>query len=359
MRVTVTRERIMTLRSLVCASACLALSVAAGCGGDDDNGPDAAPGGSVDSMPIHTADGMPGGSDDGMPDDGNATFTVTWDPITVGSGQENTQCVVKKLGNSERIYVDSVHNVLGQGSHHMIVYKVSDTEERPDQFDCQPFTDALTKGGAPIVISQKADDLLTLPDGVAFNIAPDQMIRIELHYINTSDADETIQASTTFHTVPAAEVEDEAGFVFMGTANIDLPPHQMTTVGPVYFPLQKTGLDDAHFFAITGHTHKLGLDVQVATAPSEGGADTPVYDVENFNWDEPATIFYNDAPFQVPADGGFRFSCDYNNTTDSPVSFGESTKEEMCFFWAYYYPSEGSKLCIDYPGTGPICVDAN
>ena len=28
------------------------------------------------------------------------------------------------------------------------------------------------------------------------------------------------------------------------------------------------------------------------------------------------------------------------------MSFGESANNEMCFFWAYYYPSQGSKVCF-------------
>jgi hypothetical protein len=28
------------------------------------------------------------------------------------------------------------------------------------------------------------------------------------------------------------------------------------------------------------------------------------------------------------------------------VTFGESATNEMCFFWAYYYPSQGSRVCM-------------
>jgi hypothetical protein len=51
-------------------------------------------------------------------------------------------------------------------------------------------------------------------------------------------------------------------------------------------------------------------------------------------------------PFSIPAGGGFDFSCTYYNDTTMEVGFGESANAEMCFFWAYYYPSVGSKVCI-------------
>ena len=31
--------------------------------------------------------------------------------------------------------------------------------------------------------------------------------------------------------------------------------------------------------------------------------------------------------------------------TAAPVRFGESANDEMCFFWAYYYPSHGTHVC--------------
>jgi hypothetical protein len=38
--------------------------------------------------------------------------------------------------------------------------------------------------------------------------------------------------------------------------------------------------------------------------------------------------------------------CAWHNTSGQRVRLGESADDEMCFFWAYYYPSQGSKLCI-------------
>ena len=69
---------------------------------------------------------------------------------------------------------------------------------------CQPFTGALNPCGmiAPLVISQKLDDLLTLPDGVAYSLAATQMVKVEMHYINSTDAVETATASRWTSTPP-------------------------------------------------------------------------------------------------------------------------------------------------------------
>lgn len=290
-----------------------------------------------------------GGGGDGGPDaETDAAYTTgtyhaTWGPYTVQPGEENTKCVEVRLGNTANIQVHEIANTLGPASHHFIVYRKSTGDPRPEPYDCQPFTSALDPAqGAPLMISQRASDTLTLPDDVVFTLAPDQLVRLELHYINTGDTPIDVTATAEFRTILGAH--QEADFIFAGSPDINLPPGPQTqTVGPVYLPLPGdwTG---TKIFAITGHTHRFGTDVRVETAPSKTAPGTMVYNPASFNWDEPETI-YHDPPFDLPTAGGFRFSCDYVNTSNQTVGFGESANDEMCFFWLYYYPSKGAKVC--------------
>jgi hypothetical protein len=317
-----------------------------------DAGPSAASdGGGI--VPRPDGSGPPPGS-----------YTLTFGPIEdVPSGHESTQCVILRLGNAEQLRVGAIHNVLGEASHHFIVYRTSDTEERTEPFDCEPFVDTLdpTKG-SPLMITQRADELLELPEGVAFSFEPNQMIRLEMHYINYAPGPMDISATAEFIPIAPEEFEHEAEFLFIGNPDIDIAPRTMATVGPSFFPMPSM-FDGVSFFGITGHTHQLGTNMQVWTAPSESGPDTAVYDVSSWSWDEPETV-HHDPPFTIPSGGGFRFRCDYDNTTSEQVGFGESANQEMCFFWAYYYPSRGAYVCghsdqfggfdICCPGS-PIC----
>lgn len=317
----------------------MCLVVAVGCGGDDGSNP---------------------GDGDGGPDDAGpaGSFSVTWGPVSVGPGIEDTQCVTKRLGNPDQLRVHQLRNVLGATSHHFIVYRVSDTVEQPDPYPCQPFSDTLdpTKG-APLMITQKAEETLTLPDGVAFTLEPNQMVRLEMHYVNATDQQQDdVQATATFIPIAESDFENEADFLFVGNPDVDVPAGQATTLGPTYFPMAVAGIDGANFFAITGHEHQWGTNVQVATSTGPAGADTMVYDVANFNWDEPETVFH-DPPFQVPSGGGLRFTCEWMNTSTTGASFGDGANDEMCFFWTYYYPSQGAKVCIhtDQAGGADLC----
>ena len=292
-------------------------------------------------------------------------YSLTWGPVAVQPGQESTQCIWLRLSNDTEIKVHQMHNLLSASSHHVIVYKDDlDQTEQPTPVPCQPFTGALNTTGKifPIMITQKRDELLTLPQGVAYTLAPQQMIKIEMHYLNATDAEIQATATANLFAAEPAGIHDEANFLFIGTPDISLAPNAMTEVHEFFNPSRASlDLDTAKFFAITGHTHKLGLSVEIGTGDSPTSTMTPVYAPATFSWSEPETAIHKPA-FQIPTAGGFDFTCRYYNSTSATVRFGESTDNEMCFFWAYYYPSNGSHVCVHTTFLGPgidlCCPDA-
>lgn len=269
------------------------------------------------------------------------SYTVKWGPTAVPGETESTQCVVKRLGNPAGTFVHEMRNELGATSHHFIVYKVNDTVEQLDPEPCQPFLDVLED--PPLMITQRASDSLTLPPGVAYQLEQNQMVRLELHYINVSPASQMAEATSTFIPMPADEVTDEADVMFMGDTRINIGAMSMGTLGPTFIQVPQR-FHGVNYFAITGHEHQWGTNVYVETAAGPGIPGAPAYDISNFRWDEPETVT-SDPPFTIPDGGGFNITCDWNNLSNSAVGFGTSVDDEMCFFWAYYYPSRGSLVC--------------
>ena len=136
---------------------------------------------------------------------------------------------------------------------------------------------------------------------------------------------------------------------------IGLVAQAPTALADDFVPLPPNGV-----FAITGHEHHLGTDVQINTAPSATGTMTPIYTPDPFLWSEPVTTTFN-PEFTVPTGSGFDFTCTWFNSETSTVQFGESANDEMCFFWAYYYPSKGAHVCIhtdQFAGVDICCPDA-
>jgi len=292
------------------------------------------------------------GDDEGPPPLTGDLYAVRWGPITVAAGVEATKCVTVRLSNTTAIKVHQLRNLLSQGSHHLIVYRDDmDTTERATPYDCQPFTGALNLSGmvAPVMITQKAEDALTLPDRVAYTFAPNQMVRIEMHYINSTDVPIEVSATSELYAVPEAAIDHEANILFIGTPDINIPAGASVDVH-AYFTPSRASLDlsGAKFFAITGHTHQYGRSVTVGTSTARTGTPTSVYAPSTFDWSEPETAVHAPA-FTMPEglQAGFDIKCSYRNTSAQAVRFGESANDEMCFFWAYYYPSKGSHVCVN------------
>lgn len=331
----------------------VALCVACG-GSSESNGSGGAPGSGGAGAGAGSGAGDAGGGPAGE------TYSVTMGPIDVQPGAENTQCVLARLGNDEEIRVGRIHNELAL-SHHLIVYTSAETEEVLEPFDCEPFVDTLDpENGSPLMVSQKAEDTLQLPEGVGFVLEPNQMLRLELHYINASTEAQSITATSELTVLPDDQFQHEAGFLFIGNPDISIPPNSSSTLGPTFFPVP-ADYADVSFFAITGHTHQWGTDVRIDTADANGAVQDAVYAPADFDWEEPETVAHDPA-FSLPTDGGFSFTCEWENMSNETVSFGESANQEMCFFWAYYYPNKGSRVCFhtdQVPGGLDVCCPGN
>lgn len=283
-----------------------------------------------------------GGGEGGSFEPPPGSESVTWGPFEVPAGTDSTKCVTKRLGNDGELRVGSIHNELDGVSHHLIVYKVADTEEQPEPYDCDPFADTLDPSkGMPLMITQKQEETLVLPQGVAFTLEANQMIRLEMHYVNPGAEAVTVSATSTMIPIAEGEFVHEAGFLFGGSVDVDVPANAEVTLGPVHIDMPPE-LEGKSFFGFTGHVHKLGIDVRVDM--SDADALIPAYAVDGFEWSEPETV-YHDPPLVLGAGEGFDITCQWVNTTDQNVGFGEQADDEMCFFWSYYYPSEGSRVC--------------
>lgn len=296
-----------------------------------------------------------GGTDGGTPD-GPSTiapgdFQVEWGPLMVPPGTEDVRCIVIRLGNDVPAKIHEIHNVLGSVSHHFIIYTSPETEEQREPFPCDSIQNLVDPdSGLPLMITQKYEERLILPEGVAFELEPNQMLRLELHYINATDSPLEVRVTSTFRSIAEADFEHAADFVFIGNPDIRVPPGQTVTLGPTYIDMYSR-FAGAKFFGFTGHQHQWGTDVRVSMAEGVDGPDMSVYELPNFNWDEPETVYY-DPPLEFPEDGGFRFTCDWTNNGNQTAWFGERVNDEMCFFWAYYYPATGVKTCFHTDQTG-------
>jgi len=305
------------------------------------------------------APGCSGTGDSGAPDANSVppaeSYSVVWHK-TIPAYTEEVECVVRRLGNDVPVHINRIRNELGGVSHHLIVYRTPQTVEQPEPAPCESIENLVNdENGQPLMITQRTVEDLQLPEGISFDMEPEQMIRLELHYVNAGSEPLDVTVTSTFYPIADAQYVAAADLLFVGSPDMEIPPGSSYTLGPLFNPYSWE-LGDSKIFGITGHTHQWGTNVYVELTPAEDQPGTPVYDLVDFNYDEPETI-YLDPPLTLPVGGGFRFTCEWNNQSDRWVTFGEEVDDEMCFFWTYYYPSKGPRTCFHSEKAGPNPID--
>ncbi len=320
---------------------------------DDDTAPpdDDTTGASDDDTTVAPDDDTTVAPDDDTTPPPVASWSATLGPVHFSPGEEVTYCVERRLGNDEEAFINRIASSITSGGHHMILYRSNATEERPDAFECTPFLETLYGENVPLMVSQIAKEELVFPEGVATRISANQMVRIETHFINTNAAEVDASVEVTLSAMAPELVVHEADFLFLGSPDIWIGPGQTETLGPRYVQFPDS-MADIEVFAATGHTHQYGLDVSAWRSMDEEDLEEKIYPTtDKWYWDEPEVAYYEE-PLTFPEGSGVNIECTWQNTSEHGVGFGESANDEMCFMWAYYYPSQGYKLCVqtDYAG---------
>jgi hypothetical protein len=280
------------------------------------------------------AGGSTGGSGGSGGGGSGMTYDISIGPVMLAPGEERIVCVDKKLPTTAAIDMVKITSELTLGGHHLVFYKSGATVEAPTPYTCQTFRDIMS-GTVPLYIAQKSSTVLNFPKGVAYPMPAGQMVRVELHFLNSTAAPLPVTGTVHVTDAVAGTITDRANLMFYGNLRIAIPPQSMATVGPTF---RKFAAAAPKIFGLTGHQHQRGTSISIELASAATGAGTHVY--TNTDWAEPPlTIF--DPPMVPTAGQGFRYTCNYNNPTNGTITFGEGVNQEMCFLWAYYYPDMG------------------
>jgi hypothetical protein len=277
---------------------------------------------------------------------GNSNLQASVGPIPLSAGEETTVCIVAPLGNTEDVVLDGFDMKLAPGSHHLIAY-LTTAAAVSTPFACSPFTGVAFGADIPIAFANAEDVNFAFPKGVAMDIPANSNVKIEAHYINATTKAIQGHGEVTFHATPKASAPpyQAANFIAAGTVNISIPPNSSYSTGQL-FTSPPAG---THMVLVTTHEHRLGTRAQVWSSAKEGDLSNQVADDKD--WASPA---WRTLTPQIDFDGtnGLTYQCDWTNTTDKTITFGESALDEMCIIAGYYYPSQGIIGCV---GNGGGC----
>jgi hypothetical protein len=275
-----------------------------------------------------------GGAPDGEPPakDDLRFETLVASEWSLEAGAETYYCVRKTL--TEDLWVRAFDALATEGTHHTVL-----TFGEPDAPDgvveCGSFDNhevmayGTGVGARPFVF----------PEGVAVKVPAGKQLLLNLHVFNTGA--EPLSGLSGVRAAPAARGAEagltEAEAVLMGPMDLTIPPGKQAVEGCC------TLRADATLFAVAPHMHQLGTHMLVTAESSAAGTeilhDAP-YDFE----DQQVSLL--PAPVSLKKGDRVGVRCDYTNTTQATVKFGESTLDEMCFAGIYRYPPDPTAFFV-------------
>lgn len=231
--------------------------------------------------------------------------------------------------------------------HHWILYETATPQEEGGSKRCSmPFDAKFLQGWAPGGTNR------VMPNDIGLALpTSDRWLILQLHYWNVAGYTDVRDRSgvamcTTTNLRPKTAVVST-----LGSANIDLAPRSMGKV--VTGRCTPAITEPIHVLSANPHMHGRGrrLVTEVLRGGSEAAVETLV--------DEPRFDFQSQRAYPsslvIQPGDVLRTSCTYDNPSESRVTFGEKTEDEMCFDFLTVWPAPGlfnaggkaTQRCID------------
>jgi hypothetical protein len=227
--------------------------------------------------------------------------------------------------------ITTFHPVTSTGVHHLALFFEPGGSVRPDR-ECSTFGNWSLLWGAGVGTNDAA-----LPDGVAVPMRRDGVYVLQIHILNATDQSVAIDAGVDLTLTEPGATYTRAGTFLEGNTSFTVPAHSTgTTVTTDCTGRLPAG---AQLVGLFPHMHKLGAQFQTKL-----GGQT-IYD-QPWKFDAQTLAMFAPAP-AVAASDTIEMRCIFNNPTDTAVSFGLSTNDEMCFGAFYYTPAVQDEIdCI-------------
>ena len=228
------------------------------------------------------------------------------------------------------MYISELRPIIPLGTHHTVVSIGAPRAADNTGYVCgDPFEFAARfiygtgVGSKPFVY----------PDGIALKLPAGQQVHINLHLFNIGDAVLTgVSGVEVRETTPSA-VQHEARVEITGQNTLNIPPGVSTQMGMC------TASSAINIVSFQPHMHQLGTHLKYTITPT-AGSPLVLYD-QSYTFDGQEHVMI-DPVYALHAGDQLEIECTYNNTTGATVTFGESSKDEMCLAGMTVYPSNAT-----------------
>jgi hypothetical protein len=303
------------LRYVLVGLFCAALAACGGSGNADDDDDTA-----VDAPSVDTA----------IPDGWTSLMEGDW---SLAAGQEGYYCTYATVPRD--MYVKAFRPLIPLGTHHTVVTRL-DSGGMPDgTYPCN----VGTNGQSMVYGSGVGSPDFVFPDRVGLFLPAGTRLLSNLHLYNASDEPLSGRSGVLIQEGTDAEIDHDAEIVLAGpTFTLQVPTGESVQQGNC--SISSITNEPITVFALSQHMHKLGHHMR--SVITRGSEQITLQDID-YNFENQTFQLKNPTIELRPGDTLTTY-CSYNNTTGSPVTFGESSDDEMCFTDLFYYPAQGAEF---------------
>ncbi|HVU04205.1 MAG TPA: hypothetical protein VHE30_20750 [Polyangiaceae bacterium] len=267
--------------------------------------------------------------DSGAPvSEGSMIATLVTTAFDIPAGQEYFRCQNFENPFGADVALLSTESFMTPGAHHMFVF------EAPGATNGELEPCSGLEFSANVHTTQRSQERLTYPPGVGRFLSGATGLRVQIHFLNTSEETVHGEIAVTLRGDPPDLVPIHASQIFINTASISVAPRsQGSAQKDCAIP------KDINVFTAASHMHQHGT---YYTARSSDGQ--LLY--ETNQWAEPVPWTFT-PPRKLSAGSTITEHCDYDNDTDYSLGFGESAAtNEMCIFTGAYYPAADGESIV-------------
>jgi hypothetical protein len=266
-------------------------------------------------------------------------------------GTETHLCQLVQIPSSAdgEIFVSGRTHAWTTGGHHYGLYRTT-LDKLPSGVELNQ--SELCWGGANslmqyatdfITLEQTAQATVDFPEGVALPFKSGEILLMQLHALNPSDAPLDVTVDVTLRTIKKSQVKQRMGLLQFYDPYIYLSAHAGSQAN-----LRCEIPNDLTMIEANPHFHARGVDHQSFLDPPSGPRATVPF-LHNTDWEHPIRW---QGTMALPAGSHIRFRCKYQNFEDRFYIQGQDVYDnEMCSFWAYVYPAPEDRTAMDCIGT--------
>jgi hypothetical protein len=249
------------------------------------------------------------------------TKVITMDSFTVQPQQEVYYCQTFPNPWGKQVDIKTYDLNMSAGSHHMFAFYQANASQGA-LTPCSGLT-----FGAFTFTSQTPMQTQTYPTTVGATLPATTGINMMVHYLNTGTSPIQSHVQLTMYVAKSGAVTQHAGVLFLNNAGISVPKGMHTVSSSYTIPITNPAI---HVMSSDSHMHKL------ATSFTATAGTTTLFTTTE--WAEPPAKVYS-PPLVVNPGTTVNWSCTYNNTGNTTLTFGESANTNvMCISVSIFYP---------------------